>query len=61
MSGEFTARYPGPCAADCGHRIKPGDQVAYVDAELVHVDCTPRPERPAVICPTCWLTKPCDC
>jgi hypothetical protein len=57
----FTARYPGHCHADCGRTITPGDDVTYVDDELVHVDCTPRHERPVVICDTCHLTRPCDC
>jgi hypothetical protein len=61
MSAVFTAQYPGRCHADCGQTIEPGDDVTYADDELVHAGCTPKTERPAVICGTCWLTKPCDC
>lgn len=58
----FPARYPGRCAAACGHPIEPGDDVQYVDDQLVHANCQPpAPERPAVVCTTCWLTTPCDC
>lgn len=39
MSRPFTAAYGGPCAADCGERIHPGDWVAYVGDELMHEDC----------------------
>lgn len=65
----FTARYPGTCDA-CTEHIAPGDNVRYaadpLDHEsgvLIHDDCgqAQRPERPAVICGTCNLTKPCDC
>ncbi len=57
------ARYSGPCANDCGVRIEPGDEVVYVDDAVVHADCeaSPEPERPVTVCPTCHLTKPCDC
>lgn len=57
----FTARFPGTCAAECGRRIITGDSVLFIDDELVHADCTPRDERPADVCGSCWLTKPCDC
>lgn len=60
----FAARYPGRCGS-CDEPIQPGDQVEYTDAGgvLVHTDCDdlPHPERDAPICPTCWLTQPCDC
>lgn len=35
----FVARYEGPCAAGCGVRVRPGDDVVYVDDEVVHADC----------------------
>lgn len=35
----FVARYAGPCAAGCGVEIQSGDDVVYVDDELVHADC----------------------
>jgi hypothetical protein len=62
----FTAQYHGPCAA--GDRIEPGDQVVYVNDELVHLDC----EREALtqldrdakkrVCTVCFLVEgSCDC
>lgn len=59
----FRARYPGLCAS-CDERIEPGDEVVYVDDAVVHAACEahrPAPERPPDICPTCHLTRPCDC
>lgn len=35
----FKAKYEGRCAADCGRSIEAGDDVVYVDDELVHEDC----------------------
>ena len=64
MSGAFTARYHGRCTS-CHERISPGDPVTYNDDdELVHQDCdqhAPRTSKPAPVCTTCWLTKPCGC
>jgi hypothetical protein len=64
----FTARFPGRCHADCGESIEPGDDATYVDDQIVHLECAGaaeldhrRAERPAAICPTCHLAKPCDC
>ena len=62
----FRARYASGCAADCGGDIEPGDDVTFVDDRLVHVECADhmpaaRLEHPVTICPTCHLTKPCDC
>lgn len=37
----FSARYPGECAGDCGDVIAEGDQVRYVDDELMHAECAP--------------------
>ena len=34
----FEARYPGECAG-CGEPIEPGDQVSYVDDELLGGCC----------------------
>lgn len=64
MNATFEAKYNGRCAADCGWPIQEGEQVAYVDDQLVHADCARdaslrKPEP--VICSTCWLTKPCEC
>lgn len=36
----FTAMYPGECS-ECGNEIEPGDEVQFVDDELVHEDCNP--------------------
>jgi hypothetical protein len=36
----FAAAYPGECA-ECFDPIEPGDDVQYVDDELVHADCNP--------------------
>lgn len=36
----FTAAFPGTCE-ECGCEIEPGDDVQYVDDELVHEDCNP--------------------
>lgn len=61
----FPARYPGPCAADCGTRIHEGDPIRMTDDGAVHDDCTAaearepdplRAEHP--VCSKCWLTHP---
>jgi len=62
MIRPFPARFLGRCPA-CDEPIRVDDTVRYDDDELVHDDCTthePPPERPAVVCTTCWLTT-CDC
>lgn len=64
--GTFTAQYHGQCS-NCEQPIVPGDSCRYNDDnEVVHAkDCDGYAkrleERPAVICTTCWLTKPCGC
>ena len=60
--GIFRARYHGRCA-ECDEHIRPGDEVVYLEGDVVHADCDEHaePERPVTICPTCHLTKPCDC
>lgn len=64
-SRPFTARFGGACAADCGDRISPGDEVAYIADELMHAECAgaeppaPRPE-PAP-CPRCWTVHAGEC
>lgn len=62
MSRTFVARYPGRCDG-CGERIHAGDEVKYDDQDVIHADCdeSTTVERPAVICPSCWLSKPCGC
>jgi len=51
----FTAKYTGTCAADCGYRIREGDQVEYVEDQLMHVDC-PDAIAPITraVCPECF-------
>jgi len=58
----FTAKYHGTCGS-CTEHITPGERVDYAEDDLVHADCeqaAPR-ERPTTVCPTCHLTRPCDC
>ncbi|MEX8058595.1 hypothetical protein [Microbacterium sp. 16-032] len=64
----FTARYAGRCAADCGEQIAPGDEVEFVDDQLVHDGCTPTPQAeraPRPVCPDCFteiaLNGACSC
>lgn len=66
MSATFPARFDGTCAAACDSRIHPGDRVRYVDDQLVHDVCAPKPDplelQPGeVVCGVCWLVKPCRC
>lgn len=57
----FEARFHSTCAT-CEEHISPGDLARYVDDEVVHNECTDKPEpRVGPICPRCWLAKPCDC
>lgn len=67
-SKPFTARYPGRCHADCGDTIEPGDDVVYVDDQLVHDGCTPAAEverAPRPVCLDCFteiaLNGACSC
>jgi hypothetical protein len=67
MSRPFAARYGGPCAADCGERIHAGDEVVYVDDELMHTGCVPYGDHPAdprpgpAACPSCWTVHAGEC
>ena len=59
----FPARYPGHCTR-CDERINIGEPITYDEDDVVHADCDAHYEaavRPVAICPTCHLTKPCDC
>lgn len=60
----FAARYHGMCPS-CGRPVTPGDPLRYTDDDdLVHDHCIdPDPTEPTTldICPTCHLTRPCDC
>ena len=54
------------CPADCGNRIHEGDLIENVDGEWVHVECAPKADPftlgpREVVCPDCWLVKPCRC
>lgn len=56
----FTARYRGHCNADdCDYgdnEIRPGDDVTYLDDQLVHAACVDRQSTRAdtPLCPACW-------
>lgn len=61
----FEAKYNGICGS-CTERIREGDQVRYVEDDLVHVVCelvVSEVDRDAKreVCQNCWLLKPCDC
>lgn len=56
----------GQCPAGCGNRIHIGDRIVKVDGEWVHVECAPAPDpfelKPSeVVCPDCFLVRPCRC
>lgn len=61
----FEAQYHGRCAAECGSAIEPGDEVVYVNDELVHVECEGAELRRVVkeekTCTVCWLIMPGSC
>lgn len=68
MSTEgFTAQYDGVCSASCGQRIHPGDLISRDgDSAFRHVDCVEKVSKydigpREVVCPDCWLIKPCRC
>lgn len=59
----FEAKYAGRCDA-CSNKIHVGDDVVYVDDELVHADCEGRAlrgEKKVEVCTECFLEKPCGC
>jgi hypothetical protein len=58
----FEAKYAGRCAA--GDPIRPGDEVAYVDEQLVHATCADHPppaRREPAVCPSCWTVHRGEC
>lgn len=56
----FSARFHGTCAE--GDHIAPGDSVVYVGDDLTHTACVDKPAaKPATVCPTCFIEKPCEC
>lgn len=68
MSSEaFVAQYDGTCSASCGSRIHPGDMIRRDgDSTFQHDECAPKPSKfdigvHEVVCPDCWLLKPCRC
>lgn len=67
MSAVFTALYRSQCVG-CDNDVVPGDDVTWVDDQLVHLNCAGaaeathrRAERPPTVCGRCHLTTPCDC
>lgn len=60
MSRPFPAKYDGRCPA-CAEVIDAGDLlIADADDRFVHLDCADRktgPQRPAEVCPRCFITK----
>jgi hypothetical protein len=64
-SRPFVAAFGGACAAECGDRIKPGEDVQYVADELMHVECAggePPARRPeTAACPSCWTVHAGEC
>lgn len=63
-SRPFTARYDDWCEGDCGGPICAGEQVSYVDDELMHTDCIPTytaQTRDTPICQNCYLQHRGEC
>jgi hypothetical protein len=61
----FTAMYKGVCPG-CGDAIEPGEEAAYDEGVVVHADCAGRARvrvarKPAEVCTSCWLERPCPC
>lgn len=65
----FPAKFEskGLCPAGCGYRIHTGDAIRKDDnGQFVHDECAPKADRftigaHEVVCPDCWLVKPCRC
>lgn len=68
-SRPFAARFGGACAADCGDRIKPGEEVRYLADELFHDECAADAEGRTLVaeraeptvCPSCWTVHAGEC
>lgn len=68
-SRPFTANFGGPCAADCGDRIRQGDEVRYLADELMHDECAADTEGRVIraeraeptVCPRCWTAHAGEC
>lgn len=58
MSSIFRAKYGGRCAAECGEAIEVGDEVKYVDDQVVHLSCEVAfnlsDDQKSEICQQCW-------
>ena len=54
----FPARYPGRCPS-CDERIHEGDLLTWADDKAVHADCDSAApaEKPADICPKCYMAR----
>lgn len=69
MSRIFAARYGGRCAADCGQRIEAGDDVQFIDGELMHsypcaeheADADRRMAKRAQACGSCFMVHAGEC
>lgn len=63
----FKAQFNGTCAAACGERIHENDEIEKDDdGKYRHVKCLPKLSKfdfgpKEVVCPDCWLVKPCRC
>lgn len=53
MSRSFPAKYSGVCA-NCDGQIVVGQNVGFMDDDLIHVKCPP----PPAFCPNCNLVLP---
>lgn len=62
MGQAFPAKYSGRCPG-CSLSISPGDMIRLdEDRVALHADCSPAPAtRAPVICPRCYLSRPCGC
>lgn len=67
-SAPFIASFGAACAAECGERIQPGQDVRYHDDELMHVECAEQvaarpPARVELVrpCPSCWTVHAGEC
>jgi hypothetical protein len=62
----FQAKYAGYCnAEDCSYgdtQIRPGDQVEYLDDQLMHVECAAHQRRGhGPLCPNCFQEHRGEC
>lgn len=69
-SRPFVAEFRGRCEADCGTPVAEGDQVVYLDDDLMHEACArdvaaTTPGQPlgrlTAPCPTCRLFHAGEC